>query len=208
MITENGNRVGEVTFGGSMALVVFVGLPTAMALGVTAAGAEPWLRWTGRLEGLALGMLVLLLFSPVVLETENFDFFILGHQVANVTMIVALFILGGVGTVWLRDRFLRVLPREERFDSASAIYAVLASLGLPALALMLTLLAFDGGAGESLLVASLVVLLVVSSLTDSVARIRGAATSRAIAVLGFGSLIALVAITLPRLVSDIRHIVP
>lgn len=208
VVTENGNRVGEVTFGGTMGLVVFVGILTAMALGVTAAAAEPWLRWVGRLEGIAVGVLVLLLFSPVVLDPENFDFFVLGHQAINVAMIVALFVVGGVGTVWLRDRFLAIFPREEQLNAATAVYALLASLGAAALAVMFLLLGFGGGAGESLLVASLLAALSGCALAAWGAWVWGVPATRWITMPGYGVLIAIVAITLPRLVSDITSIVP
>lgn len=208
LITENGNRVGEVTFGGTVALLIFVGLPTAMAIGVLGASSEPWLRWSGRVEGLVLGLLLLAVFSPMVIDPENFDFFVLGHQPANLAMIIGLFVAGGVGTVWLRGRLLSRLPRRTQFGSVGAIYALVASFGLFALMVSLGLLGFGGGTGERVLVALLVLGLAAAALVDWTTKIRDVPRPRLVGVAGYGTLLVLAAVTIPRLLADVADIVP
>jgi hypothetical protein len=69
LVTENGNTVGEIMFGGTIALIVFVGGLGGMLGSIVVVGAEPWLRWMGPLRGLRFGLAVLAAFG----SSDRFD---------------------------------------------------------------------------------------------------------------------------------------
>ena len=101
--TENGNRVGDITFGGTLALVVFVGLASGVLGGIIYAITEPWLRRVRPWHGLAYGVALLLAFGFNVLDPNNFDFTRFGIPLLNVAMFAALFVIFGVAIAWLFD---------------------------------------------------------------------------------------------------------
>src|SRR5688572_9773063 len=57
--TDNGNILGDITFGGTLALVIFVGFIPGVLAGLFYAATQPWLRPLGRWAGLAFGMALL-----------------------------------------------------------------------------------------------------------------------------------------------------
>jgi len=88
--TSNGNPVGEITFAGTLAIAIFVGVFAGMGGGVLYASAEPWLR-SRRWRGLLFGLGLLLLLGFTVITPENIDFQRFGITGLNVAMFAALF---------------------------------------------------------------------------------------------------------------------
>ncbi|HJW48878.1 MAG TPA: hypothetical protein VJ726_05635 [Candidatus Limnocylindria bacterium] len=107
--TENGNLVGDITFGGTLALVIFVGVASGLLGGILYAMVEPWLRRMRPWHGLVYGVALLAAFGFTVFDPFNFDFTRFGPAPLNIVMFASLFVLFGVITAWLFDR-LRVLP--------------------------------------------------------------------------------------------------
>jgi hypothetical protein len=107
--TENGNLVGDITFGGPLALVIFVGVASGLLGGILYALVEPWLRGMRPWHGLVYGVALLAAFGFTIFDPFNFDFTRFGPAPLNVAMFAALFVVFGVLTGWLFDR-LRVLP--------------------------------------------------------------------------------------------------
>lgn len=101
--TSNGNRVGDITFAGTLALVVLVGLAAGLIGGLVYAVVEPWLRRVRPWHGLAYGVALLLAYGFTVLEPSNFDFRRFGPAALNVAMFAALFVIFGAATAWLFD---------------------------------------------------------------------------------------------------------
>ena len=108
--TSNGNRVGDVTFAGTIALVVFVGIASGMIGGLLYASAEPWLR-ARRGKGAIFGLALLLAFGTTSIEPGNFDFERFGFAALNVLMFALLFIAFGIGTAAAYDPIRRVIER-------------------------------------------------------------------------------------------------
>ena len=109
-LTENGNIVGQITGGGTLFLLIFAGLATTFVSGGTYLIARPWLPRRPLARGLTLGVLLLALFGPGVIEPSNADFVILGDRAQNVAMFAALFVLAGLLLVGV-ERFLeRLVP--------------------------------------------------------------------------------------------------
>jgi len=151
--TENGNRVGDITFAGTLALVIFAGLPFGVLGGMLYAIVEPWLRRAGRWRGVAYGAGLLLAIGFLVLDPDNFDFARFGLPVLNVAMFAALFVIFGVVLAWLFDTLRR---RRDGNGRAARVIDILAWLSLvPAFAVLA--LFVGGGAGLEPLLAILIV---------------------------------------------------
>jgi hypothetical protein len=131
--TEAGNRVGEITFDGTLGLVVFVGIIVGIVGAVLYVVMRPWLRWAGPLRGLVFGVVLFAVGSATsdVLNPDNQDFFILGNELLNVVMIMALFLGYGVVIEWMFARLAgRLPPNDERADRARFFYVLITGFGL------------------------------------------------------------------------------
>ena len=78
LTTEAGEIIGEITLGGTLAFLVFVGLPAGFLSGGLYALVAPLLP-SGRARGVALGVLLLVLFATRIdpLQAESIDFLLL-----------------------------------------------------------------------------------------------------------------------------------
>lgn len=121
--TANGNRVGEITLSGTIALIVFGGLFTGILGGLLYASLRPWLVRFGRWRGLVFGVGLLGLAGSLILDQANSDFVILRPALLNVAMFAALFVIFGITVVPVFDRVLRFL------DGESFIAIVLTMIG-------------------------------------------------------------------------------
>jgi hypothetical protein len=143
--TAAGNRVGEITFAGTIALAVFIGIGFGAIGGVLYAAAEPWLRgrpWRGVIfgGGLLLGL------GFAVIEPSNFDFERFGSAPLNVAMFALLFIAFGATIVYLFDAIRSRVERSGVASRAVEIVAWLAALAV--IAVFITQIVSIGGIGE------------------------------------------------------------
>ena len=78
LTTEAGEIIGEITLGGTLAFLLFVGLPAGFLSGGLYALAAPLLP-SGRARGVALGVLLLVLFATRIdpLQADSIDFLLL-----------------------------------------------------------------------------------------------------------------------------------
>ena len=142
--TAAGNRVGDITLGGTLALVVFAGLLPGVIAGAAYAATRPWLAPLGRWSGVAFGFGLLAAIGPAVLEPFNFDFRRFGPPALNVAMFVLLFPLFGIAVAW----GLRVL--EPRIMGAPVRSGWTAAVAFGAVALGLTLALGTGALADLL----------------------------------------------------------
>ncbi len=96
--TEAGFTVGEVTIGGTIELVVFVGLVFGIVGAVLYAVFSPWLAWAGRLRGVVFGVVLFAIGSATsdVMNPDNFDFAVLARPLLDVVVIAGLFVVFGI----------------------------------------------------------------------------------------------------------------
>ena len=132
-LTEAEARVGAITFDGTMAIVVFVGIGAGIVGAVCYAAFVPWIAWAGRFRGLVFGVVLLAVGSATsdVLNPDNFDFALLGNRAISVTLIVLLFLGFGLmmdATVRFFDR--RFPPMDDQHRTARAIYGAITALGV------------------------------------------------------------------------------
>lgn len=127
-VTGNGNILGEITFAGTFALVIFSGLIPGIAAGLVYAAVRPWLRPLGRWAGLVFGLALLAALGPLLLEPFNVDFRKFGSAQLNVIMFALLFPLFGIahhGLTEVAERRRGAAPAWSAMD-----FAGLAAAGL------------------------------------------------------------------------------
>jgi hypothetical protein len=131
--TAAGNRVGEITFGGTLALALFVGIPAGVLGAALFASAEPWLRRFRPWHGVVFGLILVLAAGTVFIEPANFDFQRFGSAPLNVAMFAALFVAFGVLTAWLFERIRRAIERAGAGVGALEVLGWLSALAVAAL---------------------------------------------------------------------------
>ena len=131
--TEAGFTVGEVTFGGSLGLVLFIGIFTGIVGAIFFVVFSPWLSWALQWRGVMFGVVLFAIGSATsdIMNPDNIDFAILENPVLLVVAILLLFVIFGVvmdGTF----RFLeKRMPRVEgRSAAITAPYILISLVGL------------------------------------------------------------------------------
>jgi hypothetical protein len=125
--TSNGNRVGDITFEGTLALVVFAGVASGTVGGLLYASAEPWLR-SSRGRGLIFGTGVLLALGYTTIEPSNVDFEQFGVGSVNVLMFTLLFVAFGVAIAFAFDGVRRIIEGPGVLGTLTEILAWITAL--------------------------------------------------------------------------------
>ena len=148
-VTENGNRIGDITAGGTLALVIFAGVLFGIVGAVVYLISENSLRWAGRWRHLLFGLFLMVIGAPTTLVPGNFDFPLVGNQGLVVTMFLALFLLYGIPLAWLVDAFERRFPAVNLHqpERSFAGYMVIVGLGTPFLLLFVLILFVESVCG-------------------------------------------------------------
>ena len=103
-LTDAGEAVGEITFSGSLFLIVFLGAAVGSAGGSLYAVIGPLLVGAGRWRGVVFGVVLLALAGSLIIDPHNFDFGRFGPPLLNVAMFASLFLLFGVAMAPMYDR--------------------------------------------------------------------------------------------------------
>jgi len=148
--TSNGNRVGEITLSGTLAIALFVGLPAGILGAALFASAEPWLRRSRPWHGVAFGLLLLVATGFVLFDPANFDFQRFGSAPVNVATFAALFVAFGAATAWLFERIRGAIEGTAGRASALEMVAWLAAVAVAVLSVLLVT-AIGGQADPTLL---------------------------------------------------------
>ena len=128
--TEAGFKVGEVTFGGTLELIVFVGIFSGLISAVFFVVLFPWLTWAGSWRGVAFGVAMFAAASAAsdIMNTDNIDFFILKNEPILIGMIFVLFVGFGATIDWMYRLIDRYMPEPDR--SVNPVYYMFSALGL------------------------------------------------------------------------------
>ena len=92
--TENGNRIGDITLGGTFALILFIGLFVGVVGGTLWVTVRPWLPESVGLRALISVPIAIGLGTKGLVDGANPDFGVLGGStvvVASLVTLVALF---------------------------------------------------------------------------------------------------------------------
>jgi MFS family permease len=126
-LTEAEERVGEISVGGTIALIVFGGMLAGIIGGFVYAACEHWFRGFGPWRGVAFGIFLLATLGWAVIEGDNFDFSSLGAVSVNLIMFSAIYLLFGVLLVpffdWTREHLPRPALRPS-FFAVVPVYAI------------------------------------------------------------------------------------
>jgi hypothetical protein len=128
--TEAGFTVGEITLGGTLTLVIFVGLAAGLVGAVIYVAMSPWLSWAGRWRGAAFGVMLFALASATsdIMNPDNFDFRILGNGPLLVALVAGLFVAFGMVADAVSRKVDPRLPHHQPNEPAGIIYVVLVSV--------------------------------------------------------------------------------
>ena len=209
LLTEAGNRVGEITLSGTIELMIFGGLFSGAIGAVVVVMADPWLRWMRLLRWLGYGFLALAIAGSSIVSSSHRDFFLLDPPLLNVSMFISLFFAFGLVLQFSRYLLDRRLPRAE--PEVQPGYVVVTALGLPFLLLLLATFFVPSFSDDSNTQYGIGVLVLALGLATvghwiSTAGSRPRWLRAGSAVVGYGSLGVLVAVGLPRLIDEVRKI--
>jgi hypothetical protein len=108
--TENGNRVGDITVEGTVALIIIGGVFAGIVGGLAYEVVRPWFVTFGRWRGLVFGLVLLVAIGSVVINPDNIDFRRFGSPALNTFLFAVLFILFGVVLAPIEERLRRAVP--------------------------------------------------------------------------------------------------
>jgi len=128
--TENGNRIGDITLGGTFALLLFGGLFAGIFLATIWVVVSPWLPRSLGLRVLAAIPLAIGLGAFGVIQGSNPDFIVLGFELSVIVVLLALVGLVGASMALVDAWLDRRLPRPRSPNQpASGLYIVIALFG-------------------------------------------------------------------------------
>jgi hypothetical protein len=213
--TEAGARIGEITLGGTLALVVFVGIPTGIVGAALAVIAFPWLAWAGRWRGIVFGVVLFALASASsdVMNPDNVDFLLIRNGWLMVAAILALFVAFGAAMDAVVRALDRRLPTVERAGTGTMVtYGAVATVGIALVGLLAPLALFTRNfcqCDPPLLASAGMFVAGIGTVLRWIARSRpDASLATTVApMLGYGGIVAVVVFGLFRVVADASDIV-
>jgi hypothetical protein len=133
-LTEAEARIGDITLGGTLGFIVFVGIPAGVLSGLLFALTAPALP-RGRAGGLVLGALLLVLAGSRLdpLRADNIDFALVGPDWLTVLAFTALALFQGLLVAAIAAR-LGFAPRPRRILGDRRVVAGRLAVGILALA--------------------------------------------------------------------------
>ena len=168
-ITENGNRIGELTLAGTAGLVLFGLIIGILATPVWVA-VSPWLPRTVARRAAVMVPVALAIGARSLIEGGNPDFVTLRHDPLVVVSLLLLVAVFGAALALVDDVLDRRLPPPTR--AVGTAYAVLAAVGLM-LVLPVTLVGFLSSPDRStVLVGVALVVVGIATLAAWVLRVR------------------------------------
>lgn len=128
-LTENGNRVGDITLSGTLGLVIGGGLFFGLAGATVWVVVAPWLPRGAGLRAILAMPVAVALTGVALIQASNADFRILRHDAATVAMLVGLVAVAGL-VISLLDSWLdKRLPSANASASADGAYLALSAAG-------------------------------------------------------------------------------
>jgi hypothetical protein len=198
-LTENGNRIGEITVPGTIGLVLVGGLFFGLAAAVLWVVVSPWLpggRWTRALTAMPVAVS---LTGTMLIDGHNPDFAVLRHDLTTVVLLLALVGVAGLAIAWFDGQLDARLPGPGASEWADASYVALSVAG-GGLILPVVLAAYME---EDRLLGIALVAVGVATLVHWALRSRRVARPRWLGIVGSGSLIVAVVLGVLALAPDV-----
>jgi hypothetical protein len=124
--TEAGAIVGEFTFAGTISFILFVGIGSAIIVGLLWSIVSPWLPQEGFRRKVAAFVVAAALGGRFAIDGRNFDFVILDPALLQASIFVVLAGLIGVVAAAL-EAWLTKRVRSERAGAMAVYWAVIAA---------------------------------------------------------------------------------
>jgi hypothetical protein len=199
--TENGNVIGEITLGGTLALGVF-GLVVGLVAATIWVAVAPWIPGRGvRRAAVAIPVAVALGGSGLI-DGDNRDFSILDHDPAVVGILVLLVALIGFMFPLVDDAIDRWLPAATGW--AKTLYTVAASIGV-GFALLVATSFLTAQHLATVLTGVALIGVAIATLRTWVLRVKGEPASSRLLLAGRAALVIAVAMGFVRLVPDLQR---
>ncbi len=128
-LTENGNRVGEITLSGSLGLILAGGLFFGLAGGTVWAVVSPWIPGSGVRRATIAAPIAVALTGSGLIQGDNPDFGVLQHNGLVVALLLALVAIAGFSIALVDGWLQRRLPLPTADARTDALYAVLTLAG-------------------------------------------------------------------------------
>jgi hypothetical protein len=128
-LTENGNRIGEITLSGSLGLILFGGLFFGLSGSVIWVVVSPWIPGSGFWRAILVMPIAVALTGIGLIQGRNPDFQVLGHNGLVVAMLLALVAIAGASIELLDGWLDHRLPRPGGSGRVDSLYAVLTLAG-------------------------------------------------------------------------------
>ena len=129
VMTEVGNISGEITAGGTLGLIIFVGLASGIIGGLLYVMIRRWLPGGGLLKGVAFGVVLLCFSGPIVFDPDSVDFALFGPRQLSVVLFALLFPLYGIVVSLIVERYERYVPPLFTHSSVTVLgYLLIAGL--------------------------------------------------------------------------------
>lgn len=131
-ISDAGNRIGSVTPGGTLALVIFGGALIGLAAGVAWVAVRPWLPSRQPWRRAAASIAACGVVGFLVVEAENFDFFILDPAWLHVVMFIGIVAGAGALTEWIDGHLVARWRRSQDFTAGAVLMLLIgAPMAIP-----------------------------------------------------------------------------
>jgi hypothetical protein len=140
-LTENGNRIGDITLGGTLFLILF-GLIIGGLAGVIWVIVSPWIPGHTRVRALLTAGIAIATGTPLLIIGRNPDFVILDHDPKVVSLLVALVGLIGLSIALLDSWLDRRLPHAVTGRKGPAVFYAIVTLTGAVLVVPFVLLLF------------------------------------------------------------------
>jgi hypothetical protein len=140
-LTENGNRIGDITVGGTLFLVLF-GLISCALAGALWVIVSPWVPGHTGVRALLTAGIAIAVGTPLLIIGRNPDFVILDHDPRVVLLLVALVGLIGLSIALLDSWLDRRLPHAVTGRKGPAVFYATVTLMGAVLVLPFVLLVF------------------------------------------------------------------
>lgn len=127
LATSNGNTIGDITIGGTFALIV-LGTFFGLAVGTIWVAISPWIPGRGLRRALLAAPIAVAVGGFGLVDRRNGDFVVLGHDAFVVAILLGLVALIGFTIALVDDRLDGVLPMPVRPGAALA-YSALCAFG-------------------------------------------------------------------------------
>ena len=199
--TENGNRIGEITLGGSLGLALF-GLIAGVIAATIWVVVSPWIPGVGLRRAVLAMPIAVALGTPGLIDGDNRDFSILGHDPTVVGMLVVLVAIIGFLFALVDDGLDRRLPVAT--GPAGTVYALVAMVGV-AVVLLVVVSFLTASQPTTVLTGVALIGVGLATLGTWVLRVKGRPRSSWLIIAGRAALTVAVVIGFARAVPEVSR---